>query len=266
MTKRKFLFSAIIPVFALCCTILLGTSALKTAKADETTIIESLEVKMNKAEEGNEISSLFEFENQEEMLLKVPDGAPYTAKLIYIQYNTGVSIYEEGADWSFFGKTKIEKNEPYIVRVKFEAKAGHKLDVSGEGEKYVESMKVPGLETGKGKDIEVWSGSGYSMDGSAKEVDFVYSLGISRLGLYPSIYPEIGKAVTTTYATSYTDTAYWIAGAPGPFEYKAVVAPIGTEVQTVNVFGKSTCHVQLTAVNAMSGGTMLIRAGGRTDD
>ena len=68
-------------------------------------------------------------------------------------------------------------------------------------------MKVTGLETGKGKDIEVWSGSGYSSDGSSKEINFVYSLGISRLGLCPSIYPEIGKAVTAAYATSYIDTA-----------------------------------------------------------
>ena len=133
MTKRKFLFSAIIAVFALCCAIFLGTTALKTAKADETTVIPGLEVKMNKAVEGNEISSLFEFENQEEMLMKVPEGAPYTAKLIYIRYNTGLTIYEEGADWLFFGKTKIKKNEPYIIRVRFMAKEGYKLDVSGEG-------------------------------------------------------------------------------------------------------------------------------------
>ena len=77
-----------------------------------------------------------------------------------------------------------------------------------------------------------------------------------------SLYPEIGISKTGTIGTEGVDvdTGFFISGTPGPYNYQAKIAPIGTEIQTSNVFDKSNCYYQITATNAMDGGTMYITA------
>ena len=117
-----------------------------------------------------------------------------------------------------------------------------------------------GAELGKGNDIELWDTAGQNTMSTAIDMDFIISRGMNYFGYPRYIAPRINEKVYGKIATEYSDTGIWISGAPAPYTYKAKIAPIGMEIQTVNVFEESTCYYQIIAKNAMDGGTMYITA------
>ena len=238
-----------------------AASGAQTARA-ETATIDTLEVAFEKTEAGNSLAAAFVFEDETAKTLRVPDGANYTATLVFVSKNgQSTTLWEKdnaSFPWSRVENQPIERKVAYCIRVRFAPKENYKL--SRDGELLKRNMRVTGAELGKGKDIELWDSAGQNYVTTAIEMDFIISRGMTYIGYPRYISPRINEKVSGKIGTEYTDTGIWISGAPGPYTYEAKIAPIGMEIQTVNVFGESTCYYQITAKNAMDGGTMYITA------
>ena len=238
-----------------------AASGAQTARA-ETATIDTLEVAFEKTEAGNSLAAAFVFEDETAKTLRVPDGANYTATLIFVSKNgQSTTLWEKdnaSFPWSRVENQLIERKVAYCIRVRFAPKENYKL--SRDGELLKRNMRVTGAELGKGKDIELWDSAGQNYVTTAIEMDFIISRGMTYIGYPRYISPRINEKVSGKIGTEYTDTGIWISGAPGPYTYEAKIAPIGMEIQTVNVFDESTCYYQITAKNAMDGGTMHITA------
>ena len=238
-----------------------AASGAQTARA-ETATIDTLEVAFEKTEAGNSLAAAFVFEDETAKTLRVPDGANYTATLVFVSKNgQSTTLWEKdnaSFPWSRVENQLIERKVAYCIRVRFAPKENYKL--SRDGELLKRNMRITGAELGKGKDIELWDSAGQNHTTTAIEMDFLISRGMTYVGYPRYISPRINEKVTGKIATEYTDTGIWISGAPGPYTYEAKIAPIGMEIQTVNVFGETTCYYQITAKNAMDGGTMHITA------
>ncbi len=259
--KSKIL--ALILCLTMCLALMLGIVFFhpQTAHA-ETTEIETLAVAFNKAGVGNSLATAFEFEDETERTLKVPAGANYTATLSFVSKNgQTTTLWEKDKasfPWSRVENQLIEPKVAYCIRVRFAPKENYKL--SKKADVLRRNMQVLGAELGKGKDIELWDSAGQNSITTAIDMDFLLSRGMTYIGYPRYISPRINEKVYGKIATEYSDTGIWISGAPAPYTYKAKIAPIGMEIQTVNVFDESTCYYQITAVNAMDGGTMYITA------
>ena len=238
-----------------------AASGVQTAHA-ETATIDTLEVAFEKTEAGNSLAAAFVFEDETAKTLRVPDGANYTATLVFVSKNgQATTLWEKdnaSFPWSRVENQLIERKVAYCIRVRFAPKENYKL--SKDGELLKRNMRVTGAELGKGKDIELWDSAGQNYVTTAIEMDFIISRGMTYIGYPRYISPRINEKVSGKIGTEYTDTGIWISGAPAPYAYEAKIAPIGMEIQTVNVFGESTCYYQITAKNAMDGGTMYITA------
>ena len=238
-----------------------AASGAQTARA-ETAAIDTLEVAFEKTEAGNSLAAAFVFEDETAKTLRVPDGANYTATLVFVSKNgQSTTLWEKdnaSFPWSRVENQLIERKVAYCIRVRFAPKENYKL--SRDGELLKRNMRVTGAELGKGKDIELWDSAGQNSLTTAIDMDFIISKGMTYIGYPRYISPRINEKVSGKIGTEYTDTGMWISGAPGPYTYEARIAPIGMEIQTVNVFGESTCYYQITAKNAMDGGTMHITA------
>ncbi len=232
------------------------------AYAAEETEIDTLSVAFNRVNVGESLAAAFEFEDETAKTLKVPAGANYTATLVFVTKNgQATTVWEKDKasfPWSRVENQLVEQKVAYCIRVVFEPKENYKL--SKDADVLKSHMKVTGAELGKGKDIELWDSAGQNSVTTAIEMDFLISRGMTYVGYPRYIAPRINEKVSGKIATEYTDTGMWISGAPGPYEYEAKIAPIGTEIQTSNVFDKSYCYYQITAKNAMDGGTMYITA------
>ena len=224
--------------------------------------IDTLEVSFNKVEIGDSLAVAFVFEDETERTLKVPAGANYTATLELIFKNgQATTLWEKDSasfSWSRVENQLIEQKVAYCIRVRFAPKENYKL--SKQADVLKSHMKVSGAELGKGKDIELWDSAGQNSVTTAIEMDFLISRGMTYIGYPRYISPRINEKVSGKIATEYTDTGIWISGAPAPYTYELKIAPIGMEIQTSNVFGESICYYQITAKNAMDGGTMYITA------
>ena len=238
-----------------------AASGAQTARA-ETATIDTLEVAFEKTEAGNSLAAAFVFEDETAKTLRVPDGANYTATLVFVSKNgQSTTLWEKdnaSFPWSRVENQLIERKVAYCIRVRFAPKENYKL--SRDGELLKRNMRITGAELGKGKDIELWDSAGQNSRTTAIDMDFIISRGMTYIGYPRYISPRINEKVSGKIGTEYTDTGIWISGAPGPYAYEARIAPIGMEIQTVNVFGESTCYYQITAKNAMDGGTMHITA------
>ena len=238
-----------------------AASGAQTARA-ETATIDTLEVAFEKTEAGNSLAAAFAFEDETAKTLRVPDGANYTATLVFVSKNgQSTTLWEKdnaSFPWSRVENQLIERKVAYCIRVRFAPKENYKL--SKDGELLKRNMRVTGAKLGKGEDIELWDSAGQNYVTTAIEMDFIISRGMTYIGYPRYISPRINEKVSGKIGTEYTDTGIWISGAPGPYTYEAKIAPIGMEIQTVNVFGESTCYYQITAKNAMDGGTMYITA------
>ena len=257
---------ALILGLTMCLALMLGiamASALVALADDgEKTTIESVGVSFNKTEIGDKLTSMFQFEDEATKTLKVPEGANYTARIdVIFAYGHTRCLWKEspGYLWSTIENSEITRDTPYVVRVRFEPKTGYIFDASKEAE-YLSTMNIPGFEIGKGKDIEVWTthlGEYYF------EVDFVVTKGMNHMfGWSLNAYPEIGEPFNSSLCTPYTDTAFWLVGAPAPYTFEKKIAPVGTivETQKSEILNTYVCNYQITAVNAMDGGTMYITA------
>ncbi len=259
--KSKIL--ALILGLTMCLALMLGIVFLhpQTAHA-ETTEIETLAVAFNKAGVGNSLATAFEFEDETERTLKVPAGANYTATLSFVSKNgQTTTLWEKDKasfPWSRVENQLIEPKVAYCIRVRFAPKENYKL--SKKADVLRRNMQVLGAELGKGKDIELWDSAGQNSITTAIDMDFLLSRGMTYIGYPRYIASRINEKVYGKIATEYSDTGIWISGAPAPYTYKAKIAPIGMEIQTVNVFDESTCYYQIIAKNAMDGGTMYITA------
>lgn len=251
--------------FVACLVLMLGillAGPTNTANAEAAPPVETLEVAFNKTELGDSLATLFEFADETAKTLKVPEGANYTATLEEVSRKGQMITLWRKDDasfpWSRVEERTIEKNVAYCIRVSFAPKAGYTL--SDDTEVLRKKLKVTGAELGKGKDIEFWDTAGQNHTTTAVQMDFVLSKGMTYIGYAQTVYPKIGVEVTGKIGTLYTDTGIWLRGAPGPYTYEIKDAPVGTEIQTGNVFEESTCYYRITAVNAMDGGTMYITA------
>ena len=246
--------------FALVLGIVLFCNA-STAYA-ESGEIDTLEVSFNKVGIGDSLAAAFVFENETERTLKVPAGANYTATLTFISKNgQATTLWEKDSasfSWSRVENQLIERKVAYCIRVRFAPKENYKL--SKQTDVLKSHMKVSGAELGKGKDIELWDSAGRNHTTTAIDMDFLISRGMTYIGYPRYISPRINEKVSGKIATEYTDTGMWISGAPAPYIYEIKLAPIGMEIQTSNVFEESNCYYQITAKNAMDGGTMYITA------
>ena len=265
MTKRKSIIATYILAFALCLALMLGiifASPTSTVYAADETQIDTLGVAFKKVNAGDSLAAAFEFEDETERTLKVPAGANYTATLTFISKNgqTTTLWRKDSASfpWSRVENQLIEQKVAYCIRVRFEPKENYKL--SKEADVLKRNMQVLGAELGKGNDIELWDTAGQNTMSTAIDMDFIISRGLNYFGYPRYIAPRINEKVYGKIATEYSDTGIWISGAPAPYTYKAKIAPIGMEIQTVNVFEESTCYYQIIAKNAMDGGTMYITA------
>ena len=235
----------------------------RSARA-ETTTIDTLEVAFGKVNVGDTLDAAFEFENATTKTLKVPAGANYTVTLTYVHKvkdGQKIKLWEKddaSLPWSRVETQFVEQNVAYRIRVRFKTNDGYKL--IRDAARLRSNMQVLGAELGKGKDIEIWDSAGMNSISTIVDMDFLITKGMTYIGNIQTVYPEIGKSVTGTIGIAGVDTGFFISGAPAPYTYKAKIAPIGTEIQTSNVFDKSNCHYQITAVNAMDGGTMYITA------
>jgi hypothetical protein len=232
------------------------------AYAAGETEIDTLSVAFNRVNVGESLAAAFEFEDETAKTLKVPAGANYTATLVFVTKNgQATTVWEKDKasfPWSRVENQLVEQKVAYCIRVFFEPKENYKL--SKDADVLKSHMKVTGAELGKGKDIELWDSAGQNSVTTAIEMDFLISRGMTYVGYPRYIAPRINEKVSGQIATEYTDTGMWISGAPAPYEYEAKIAPIGMEIQTSNVFDKSYCYYQITAKNAMDGGTMYITA------
>ena len=260
--------------FAACVAVLLGivfASPTSTVYAAGETQIDTLGVAFRKVEVGDTLDAAFEFENATTKTLKVPAGANYTATLEFVSKDgQKIPLWdkdEASLPWSRVETQFIEQNVAYYVRVCFKTNDGYKF--VKDLPRLRSNMQVLGAEFGKGKDIELWDSAGINSIATIVKMSFLITKGMTYIGNIQSIYPEIGKAVSGTIGIAGVDTGFFISGAPGPYTYEAKIAPIGTEIQTSNVFDKSNCYYQITAVNSMDYGTMYITAtakGGQTCD
>lgn len=246
--------------FALVLGIVLFCNA-STAYA-ESGEIDTLEVSFNKVGIGDSLAAAFVFENETERTLKVPAGANYTATLTFISKNgQTTTLWEKDKasfPWSRVENQLIEQKVAYCIRVRFAPKENYKL--SKKADVLRRNMQVLGAELGKGKDIELWDSAGQNSITTAIDMDFLICRGMTYIGYPRYIAPRINEKVYGKIATEYSDTGIWISGAPAPYTYEIKLAPIGMEIQTVNVFEESTCYYQIIAQNAMDGGTMYITA------
>lgn len=255
---------ALILSFTMCFALMLGivfASPTSTVYAEEAPI-ETLEVAFRKVGIGDSLAGAFEFENETERTLKVPDGAKYTATLTFISKNgQATTLWRKDSasfPWSRVENQLVEQKVAYCIRVRFEPKENYKL--SKEADVLKRNMKVSGAELGKGNDIELWDSAGQNTISTAIDMDFIISRGMNYFGYPRYISPRIDEKVSGKISTDFTDTGMWISGAPAPYTYEAKIVPIGMEVQTVNVFDKSDCYYQIIAKNAMDGGTMYVTA------
>ena len=251
--------------FAACVAVLLGivfASPTSTVYAAGETQIDTLGVAFRKVEVGDTLDAAFEFENATTKTLKVPAGANYTATLEFVSKDgQKIPLWdkdEASLPWSRVETQFIEQNVAYYVRVCFKTNDGYKF--VKDLPRLRSNMQVLGAELGKGKDIEIWDSAGINSIATIVKMSFLITKGMTYIGNIQSIYPEIGKAVSGTIGIAGVDTGFFISGAPGPYTYEAKIAPIGTEIQTSNVFDKSNCYYQITAVNSMDYGTMYITA------
>ena len=250
---------------AMCLALMLGivfASPTNTVYAAGETEIEALGVAFKRVNVGDSLAAAFEFEDETKRTLRVPDGANYTATLTFISKNGQVTTLwrKDSASfpWSRVENQLIEQKVAYCIRVRFEPKENYKL--SKDGDLLKRNMQVLGAELGKGKDIELWDSAGQNTASTAIDMDFIISRGMTYIGYPRYVSPRINEKVYGEIATEYSDTGMWLCGAPGPYTYELKIAPIGMELQTSNVFDKSTCHYQIIAKNAMDGGTMYITA------
>ena len=249
----------------MCLALMLGivfASPTSTVYAAGETEIDTLGVAFKKVNAGDSLAAAFEFEDETERTLKVPAGANYTATLTFISKNgqTTTLWRKDSASfpWSRVENQLIERNVAYCIRVRFEPKENYKL--SKEADVLKRNLQVLVAELGKGKDIELWDTAGQNTTSTAIDMDFIISRGMNYFGYPRYISPRINEKVSGKISTDFTDTGIWISGAPGPYTYEIKSAPIGMEVQTVNVFDKSDCYYQIVAKNAMDGGTMYVTA------
>lgn len=260
-SKIFTLFFSLIMCFAFIPSIA-KASPTNTVYAADATQIDTLGVAFRKVEVGNTLDAAFEFENATSKTLKVPAGANYTATLVSVSKNgQGTKLWDNddaSLPWSRVETQFVEKNVAYSVRVRFKTNDGYKF--VKDLPRLRSNMQVLGAELGKGKDIELWDSAGINSIATIVYMSFFITKGMTYIGNIQTIYPEIGKSVTGTIGISDVDTGFFISGAPGPYTYEAKIAPIGTEIQTSNVFDKSNCYYQITAVNSMNYGTMHITA------
>ena len=261
-TRKTGIFTLALGL-AMCLTVILGIISVnpKSVRADTMTI-DTLEVAFGKVNVGDSLAAAFEFEDETAKTLKVPDGAKYTATLLFVSKNGQMTTLwdkdKASFPWSRVENQLIERNVAYCIRVRFEVKENYKLSKDVDALK--RKLKVSGAELGKGKDVELWDAAGQFADLTAVDMDFIISKGLTYIGYRQTIYPKIDEEVTGKIGTLYTGTGMWISGAPAPYTYEAKIVPIGMEVQTVNVFDKSDCYYQIIAKNAMDGGTMYVTA------
>ena len=256
-TKIFTLILALVACFAAIC--VTATGKPQSARA-ETTTIDTLAVAFAKADVGESLASVFEFEDETERTLRVPADANYTATLVFVSKNgQSTTLWRKDSaslPWSRVENQPIEQKVAYCIRVHFEPKENYKLSKDADALK--RNMKVSGAELGKGRDIELWDTAGQNTMSTAIDMDFIISRGMNYFGYPRYISPRIDEKVSGKISTDFTDTGMWISGAPAPYTYEAKIAPIGMEIQTVNVFDKSDCYYQIVAKNAMDGGTMYI--------
>lgn len=223
------------------------------ALAADSTEIDSLAVGFKKANVGDKLSSAIDFSDQATNKLKVASNANYTAELKLVwrdgQKERLWEANNAALPWSSVENVTIEPNLAYCFRVEFAPKSGYKINAD---DKLVQNkLKIIGAEAGKGKDIEIGSCASFNSITTAMTFDFYLARGITYTGYSKTIKPIINETITGKLGTAYTDTGYWISGAPGPYTYSAKYAPVGMEIQTSNVFDKSECYYRLKAVNSM---------------
>lgn len=266
MTQYKIKRPKILTIvfgLTICLTLMLGIilSGTQVSHA-ETTTIDTLGVAFKKVNVGDTLDAAFDFENATTKTLKVPAGANYTATLVSVSKNgQGIKLWDNddaSLPWSRVETQFVEQNVAYSVRVRFKTNDGYKL--VKDLPRLRSNMQVLGAELGKGKDIELWDSAGINSIATIVYMSFLITKGMTYVGNIQTVYPEIGKSVTGTIGIEGVDTGFFISGAPAPYTYSAKIAPIGTEIQTSNVFDKSNCYYQITAVNSMDYGTMYITA------
>ena len=261
-TKRPKILTIVFGL-TICLALMLGIilSGTQVAHA-ETTTIDTLGVAFKKVNVGDTLDAAFDFENATTKTLKVPAGANYTATLVSVSKNgQGIKLWDNddaSLPWSRVETQFVEQNVAYSVRVRFKTNDGYKL--VKDLPRLRSNMQVLGAELGKGKDIELWDSAGINSIATIVYMSFLITKGMTYVGNIQTVYPEIGKSVTGTIGIEGVDTGFFISGAPAPYTYSAKIAPIGTEIQTSNVFDKSNCYYQITAVNSMDYGTMYITA------
>ena len=270
MTNKKTNKSKILTLIrglTMCIALMLGivfASPTFAAYAAGETQIDTLGVAFRKVEVGDTLDAAFDFENATTKTLKVPAGANYTVTLTYVHKvkdGQKIKLWEKddaSLPWSRVETQFVEQNVAYRIRVRFKTNDGYKLIRNAA--QLRSNMQVLGAELGKGKDIEIWDSAGMNSISTIVDMDFLITKGMTYIGNMQTVYPEIGKAKTGTIGTEGVDTGFFISGAPAPYTYQAKIAPIGTEIQTSNVFDKSNCYYQITAVNSMDYGTMYITA------
>ena len=268
MTHNKANKSKILTLIlglTMCIALMLGivfASPTSTAYAAGETQIDTLGVAFREVKVGNTLDAAFEFENATTKTLKVPAGANYTATLEFVSKDgQKIPLWdkdEASLPWSRVETQFIEQNVAYYVRVCFKTNDGYKF--VDDLPRLRSNMQVLGAELGKGKDVELWDSAGKNRMLTIVKMSFLITKGMTYIGNTQTVSPEIGKSVTGTIGIAGVDTGFFISGAPGPYTYEAKIAPIGTEIQTSNNFDKSNCYYQITAKNAMGGGTMYITA------
>ena len=263
-TKKTKIFTLTLALVACFAAIFVTATGKPQSALAETTTIDTLAVAFAKAEVGKTLDAAFEFENATTKTLKVPAGANYTVTLTYVHKvkdGQTIKLWEKddaSLPWSRVETQFVEQNVAYRIRVRFKTNDGYKLIKNAA--QLRSNMQVLGAELGKGKDIEIWDSAGMNSISTIVDMDFLITKGMTYIGNIQTVYPEIGKSKTGTIGTESVDTGFFISGAPAPYTYKAKIAPIGTEIQTSNVFDKSNCYYQITAVNSMDYGTMYITA------
>ncbi len=263
-TKKTKIFTLTLALVACFAAIFVTAKGKPQSARAETTTIDTLAVAFAKAEVGKTLDAAFEFENATTKTLKVPAGANYTVTLTYVHKvkdGQTIKLWEKddaSLPWSRVETQFVEQNVAYRIRVRFKTNDGYKLIRNAA--QLRSNMQVLGAELGKGKDIEIWDSAGMNSISTIVDMDFLITKGMTYIGNIQTVYPEIGKSKTGTIGTESVDTGFFISGAPAPYTYKAKIAPIGMEIQTSNVFDKSNCYYQITAVNSMDYGTMYITA------
>lgn len=256
---------ALILGLTMCLALMLGiamASPTSTVYAAGETQIDTLGVAFRKVKVGNTLDAAFDFENATTKTLKVPEGANYTATLEFVSKDgQKIPLWdkdEASLPWSRVETQFIEQNVAYYVRVCFKTNEGYKF--VKDLPRLRSNIQVLGAELGKGNDIELWDSAGINSIATIVKMSFLITKGMTYIGNTQTVSPEIGKSVTGTIGIAGVDTGFFISGARGPYTYEAKIAPIGTEIQTSNNFDKSNCYYQITAKNAMGGGTMYITA------